>query len=188
MGDQYIERPTGAVVIPMIAFIEGRMRIPMDRVMKDFLIFFRTCPTQCSLNLFKVVNSVAQINKKIGVNLTHHDINWVYSCQDIKGTGYYLRTRVPAIMLTSYHPKSNKGLDEDYLILSGDWHDGLCCPVRDGEPSGVTGGLRLRFFFFFFTCVFPLNIHIYVFFFFFMTFFFFLVSSFLCLFQKWTLL
>ena len=150
MGDQYIERPTGAVVIPMIAFIEGRMRIPMDRVMKDFLIFFRTCPTQCSLNLFKVVNSVAQINKKIGVNLTHHDINWVYSCQDIKGTGYYLRTRVPAIMLTSYHPKSNKGLDEDYLILSGDWHDGLCCPVRDGEPSGVTGGLRLRFFFFFF--------------------------------------
>ena len=35
--------------------------------------------------LFKVFNSVARLNEKIGVNLTHHDINWVYSCHDSKG-------------------------------------------------------------------------------------------------------
>lgn len=45
LEDQYTKRPTGAVVMPMIAFIEGGMWIPIDRVMRDFLIFFRLCPT-----------------------------------------------------------------------------------------------------------------------------------------------
>ena len=55
----------------------------MDGVMRDFLNFFRIYPTQCYPNLFRVVCSVAQLNKKMGVvlTITHHDINWVYSCQ-----------------------------------------------------------------------------------------------------------
>lgn len=52
LGDQYTKRRTRDAIISMIAFIEGGIRIPMDRVMRDFLIFFRLCPTQCSLNLF----------------------------------------------------------------------------------------------------------------------------------------
>ena len=31
---------------------------------------------------------------------------------------------------------SNKGLKEDFLIFSGRWHDGLPCPVIEGEPGG----------------------------------------------------
>lgn len=52
LGDQYTKRQTGDVVISIIAFIEGGIRIPMDRVIRDFLIFFRHFPTQCSQNLF----------------------------------------------------------------------------------------------------------------------------------------
>ena len=33
-------------------------------------------------------------------------------------------------------PVSNKGLKEDFLIFSGQWHDGLPCPVKEGEPGG----------------------------------------------------
>ena len=55
LGDWYTKRQTEDVVIPMIAFIEGGIRIPMDGVMKDFLNFFRIYPTQCSPNLFRVV-------------------------------------------------------------------------------------------------------------------------------------
>ena len=51
------------------------MRIPMDGVIRDFLNFFKICPTQCSPNLFWVVNSVARLNEKMGVALTHHDNN-----------------------------------------------------------------------------------------------------------------
>ena len=54
----------------MIAFIEGGMEIPMGRVTRDFLIFYKLCPTQCSLNLFRVLGSVDMLNRKVGVNLT----------------------------------------------------------------------------------------------------------------------
>ena len=39
-GEWHERRPTGAVVIPMIAFIEEGMRIPMGRVTKDFFKSF----------------------------------------------------------------------------------------------------------------------------------------------------
>ena len=32
-------------------------------------------------------------------------------------------------------PVSNKGLKEDFLIFSGRWHDGLPCPITEGEPG-----------------------------------------------------
>ena len=71
------------------------------------------------------------------VNLTRHDVNWVYNCQYLKDTGYYLKTKVPSVRLILCLPKSNKGLDQDFLIVSGKWHDGLHYPTLDGQPSGV---------------------------------------------------
>ena len=38
-------RSKGDMVIPIIAFIEREMRIPMGRVTRDFLITHRLCPT-----------------------------------------------------------------------------------------------------------------------------------------------
>ena len=40
-----MNRPPGLVVILMIAFIEGRMEIPMGRVIRDFLMNYRLTPT-----------------------------------------------------------------------------------------------------------------------------------------------
>ena len=51
--------------------------------------------------------------------------------------GYYLKTRVLAVRLISCLPEMNKGMDEDYLFISREWHDGLYCPTKDGVPSGV---------------------------------------------------
>ena len=56
-----------------------------------------------------------------------NDVNWVYNKG--KNTGYYFKCRIPAIRLISYIPESNKGMDEDFLIVSGGWHDGLHCPT-----------------------------------------------------------
>jgi len=63
------------VVILMIAFIEGWIRIPMGRVIRDFLIARRLYLTQCSPNLFRILGSVDALNEKMGVNLTHHEVN-----------------------------------------------------------------------------------------------------------------
>ena len=73
------------VVIPMIAFIEGDLRIPMGRVTRDFLIAHKLCPIQCAPNMFRILGSVDALNEKMGVNLTHHDVNWVYNCHKLTG-------------------------------------------------------------------------------------------------------
>ena len=69
-----MNRPPNSVVIS-IAFIEGGMEIPMDRVTRDFLINFRLSPTQSSPNPFGVLGSVDMMNWKMGTNLTCHDVN-----------------------------------------------------------------------------------------------------------------
>ena len=51
------------------------MQIPMGKVTRDFLFAHRLCPTQCCPNLFRILGSVNALNCKIGVNLTHHDVN-----------------------------------------------------------------------------------------------------------------
>ena len=43
--------------------------------------------------------------------------------------------------LISCLPKSNKGMKDDYLIVSGEWTDGLHCPTQAGDPGGVPLGL-----------------------------------------------
>ena len=126
----------------MIAFIEGGIRIPMGRVTRDYLIAHRLSPTQCTPNVFRILGSVDALNKKMGVNLTHHDVNWIYNHQYLKGQGYYLKTRVLSVRLISCLPNTNKGMDKDFLIVLGEWHDGLHFPTRDGTPGGV---FRFRF-------------------------------------------
>ena len=44
-AEWHFKRQGGEVVIPMIAFIEGGMRIPMGSVMRDYLRHFRLAPT-----------------------------------------------------------------------------------------------------------------------------------------------
>ena len=85
----------------------------------------------------QILGSVDAFNQKMGVNLTYHDINWVYNYQYLKDTGYYLKTRVSLVRLILCLPESNKGLDQDFLIVSGKWHDGLHCPTQDRQLGGV---------------------------------------------------
>ena len=44
-GEWADARQTGEVVIPMIAFIEGGMTIPMGSITRSYLSFFRLSPT-----------------------------------------------------------------------------------------------------------------------------------------------
>ena len=62
--DQVItNRNEGEVVIPMIAFIEEGMTLPMGRVTRDYLINYRLCPHQCAPNLFRVLGSINALNE-----------------------------------------------------------------------------------------------------------------------------
>ena len=75
-GEWHIMRQEGEVVIPIIAFLERGMRIPMHPVMKDSFRHFRLAPIQCAVNVFRILGSVDALNEKMGLRLTHHDVNW----------------------------------------------------------------------------------------------------------------
>ena len=122
----------------MIAFIEGGIRLPLGNVTRDYLIAHRLCPYQCVPNLFRVLGSVDTLNEQIGLNLTWHDVVWMYKCHLLADSGYYLKSRSSVVRLVSCLPKSNKGTKNDYLIASGECHDGLHYPTRKGEPSEVS--------------------------------------------------
>ena len=59
----------------MIAFIEGGMRIPLGTVTRDYLRAHILSYTQCAPNMFRILGSIDALNEKMGLDLTHHDVN-----------------------------------------------------------------------------------------------------------------
>ena len=92
--------------------------------------------------MFRILGSVNALNERINVNLSHHDVNWIYNLHKLTGQRYYLKARVLEARLILCLPESNKGIDKDYLIISREWHDGLHCPTQEGTLGGV---LKFRF-------------------------------------------
>ena len=92
-GEWFNERKTAEVVILMIAFIKGGITIPMGTLTRNFLRFFRLSPTQCALNMFRVLGSIEALNERMNLNITHHDVNWIYNLHNLKGQGYQLKSR-----------------------------------------------------------------------------------------------
>ena len=75
-GDWHIMRREGEVVIPIIAFLEGGISLPIRLVVKDYLRHFRLALVQCAVNVFRILGSVNALNEQMGLRLTHHDVNW----------------------------------------------------------------------------------------------------------------
>ena len=131
------DREVGEVVIPMIAFLEGGMTLPIGRIIKDYLLNHKLTPHQCAPNLFRVLGCIDALNEQMGLGLTWLDVVHMYKCHKLASAGYYLKSRSGIIRLISCLPNSNKGMKDYYLIVSGEWHDSLQCPTQVGGPGGV---------------------------------------------------
>ena len=131
------DRKMGEVIIPMIAFIEGGITLPMGRITRDYLRNHRLCPQQCALNFFRILGAVDALDQHLGLGLTWYEVVHLYEGHKQKGVGYYLKSRSDAVRLILCLPKSNKGIKDDYLIVLSPWHGGLPCPTQLGEPGGV---------------------------------------------------
>ena len=63
-SDQILtKRETGQVVIPMIAFVEGGLTIPMGRITRDYLCGHRLASHQCATNMFRILGCVDALNE-----------------------------------------------------------------------------------------------------------------------------
>ena len=123
------EREMREVIIPIIAFIESGMILPMGRIIRDYLITHRLCPHQCVPNMFRILDCVDALNVHLQLGLTWHDMVHMYEYHSQADGGFYLKSRSAVVRLISCLPKSNKGMKEYYFIASGPWHDGLPCPT-----------------------------------------------------------
>ena len=110
-GEWHFMRQRGEVVILMIAFIEGGMTILMGSVTRDYLRHFRLVSTQCAVNMFRILGCVDALNEKMGLRLCGRLIQCLL--------------------------ESSKGLNKNFLIVSGGLHDGFHCPTEEGAPGGV---------------------------------------------------
>ena len=104
------------------------MTLLMGRITRDYLINHRLTPYQCALNLFRTLGYIDALNEQMGLGLTWLDVVHLYECHKLAGAGYYLKSRSNIVRMILCLPKSNKGMKDDYLIASGEWHDGLHCP------------------------------------------------------------
>ncbi|KAK9984641.1 hypothetical protein SO802_034166 [Lithocarpus litseifolius] len=137
-------RDVGEVVIPVIAFLEGGMTLPMGPITRDYLLNHRLCPHQCAPNLFRVLGNIDALNARMNLGLRWHDVVHMYECYQLTDAGFYLKSRSSIVRMVSCFPKSNKGMKDDYVIVSGEWHDGLHCPTREGDLGGTEETLLLR--------------------------------------------
>ena len=131
------DRETGEVIIPMIAFIEGGITLPMCRIIRDYLIAHRLCLHQCAPNIFRILGCVNALNEHLRLGLTWHDVVHMYEFHSQANGGFYLKSQSAVVRLILCLPKSNKGMKDDYLITSGPWHDVIHCPVQEREPGGI---------------------------------------------------
>ena len=113
------DRKVGEVIISMIAFIEGGMTIPMGRITWDYLRAHRLCPHQCAPNFFRILESIDALDQHLGLELTWYNVTHLYEGHIESRAGFYLKSCSSVVKLISCLPKSNKGMKDDYLILSG---------------------------------------------------------------------
>ena len=71
-------------------------------------------------NLFRILGNGYALNEQMGLNLTWHEVVWMYECHLLADLGYYLKSRSSMVRLVPHLSMSNNGMKDDYLIASGE--------------------------------------------------------------------
>ena len=125
-----------------MAILEDGVTFPVDSLILGTLRFYGLCPDQILLNFYRVVSCVSRLNQIYGLQLNHHDINFMYSlCGNIR-SDYYLKARDVWVWLISCLPDSNRNSMGEFVQVNGNWlADELLCPF---SPRDV-GWYRVLF-------------------------------------------
>uniref|UniRef100_A0A2N9ELZ7 Uncharacterized protein n=1 Tax=Fagus sylvatica TaxID=28930 RepID=A0A2N9ELZ7_FAGSY len=128
---------SGELLIPVVAVVEGGVRFPIDPLLADFLSYFSMSPTQVNPNIFRIVMGTVELNRRLGLELSTYDIVWTYILhRNSKTESYSLRPRDINYTLVNGLLDTNRGFDDDYLVVTGEWFlPGRRCPTKDGVPD-----------------------------------------------------
>ena len=109
----------------------------MGRITRVYLRAHRLCPQQCAPNFFRVLGAIDAWDRHLELGLTWYDVAHLYEGHQEARAGFYLKSRSSAVKLISCLHKSNKGMKDDFLIVSGPWSDGLPSSTQLGELGRV---------------------------------------------------
>ena len=124
------------LILPLVAIIEGSVRFPMDPFLAQFLDYFNLSSNQISPNIFRIVVGIVELNCRLGLDLTMHDIIATYSLRTTQHEAYSLRPRDIYNTLVNSLPDTNKDMTDDFLLVRGAWHyPNHRCPTVDGRPG-----------------------------------------------------
>ena len=85
---------------------------------------------------------VVAFNRILGVNLTTKEILYIYryTCPGLESaTSCHLRAKNVEMKLVNGLPNTNKGFDNDFLVVFGDWFiDRSSCKNEFGHPGLIS--------------------------------------------------
>ncbi|GMP56333.1 hypothetical protein CsSME_00020866 [Camellia sinensis var. sinensis] len=85
------EKP-GFVPFTVISIVEASLRFPVQPLLCEFLRQTRLSPTQLSTNSYRIINGIAELDRRLGLNLGLAELFHQYSLgQNEDGWVYYLR-------------------------------------------------------------------------------------------------
>ena len=93
----------------------------MDPLLLSTLSFYGLCSNQLPHNFYRVVSCVSRLNQIYGLQLNHHDINYMYNLCGNKKTNYYLKVRDIRVRLISCLPDSNRNSVREFVQVRGNW-------------------------------------------------------------------
>ena len=71
----YRRSESSTAFFPLMAILEGGVRLPVSPLLLNTLRFYGLSPEQLPLNFYRVVSCVDRLNQLYGLELNHHDIN-----------------------------------------------------------------------------------------------------------------
>ena len=114
-------RGTNTVFFPLMEILEGGIRFPVNPLVIGTLRFYSLCLDQLPPNFFRVVSCVNRLNQLFGLQLDHHDINFMYNLCGNIDSNYYLKTQDNRVRLISCLPNSNRNSAGEFVRVSGNW-------------------------------------------------------------------
>ncbi|GMP57441.1 hypothetical protein CsSME_00021538 [Camellia sinensis var. sinensis] len=107
----------------VVSIVEGGLRFPVQPLIYEFLRQTRLCPTQVSNNTYKIINGVAELNRRLGLNLGLAEILHQYSLSKNKGGFcWYLKVKKGQAKFIEGNPDKETN-DDDFLWMSGRYED-----------------------------------------------------------------
>ena len=137
-GDVKGQRLPHMVFFRLMSVLEGVVRFLVDPLLLRTLSFYELSPNQCLPNFYRVVNCLGHLNQLYGLNLTHHDINFLYAIRGSLRNGYYLQIQITMVRLISCLPDSNRNSMGEFVRVSGNWLNGeLTCPTSSARLVSI---------------------------------------------------